>query len=535
MIYRVFADNNTIYDSRLSDLGMLQDTLELELNKAGSFNFTLPTSHPYRNSLKKLSSIVSVYRNNRILFRGRVLNSSYNFYNDVSFECEGELAFFNDSIQRPYDFQSGDKHTTVKDLFAFFVERHNAQVDAAKRFKVGKVTVTDSNNYIIAADSTYMNTWESINKKLIESYGGYLWVRHENDEIYIDYLADFAEVCSQPIKFGKNLLSLSKSLKGEEIITALIPLGAKDEETEQQLKIDAVADGKIKQMIKKSDFVYSPEAVKQYGWIFGSETWDNVTDAGNLASKAAELLRSKIAANDSIEFKAADLAGIDSTLSPFMPGMYLSVFSEPHNISASYLLKKMTLSITNPAVNSITIGDTLKSFTSSSANSIQNISYIRKSVVEIENNVTNVTKNYSLIKKEVQEMQGDYLSTAEANKRFKPYEDHISFDGKNIALSGKITQEPPKTPSLLNGWNNADGYAATSYWRDSCGVVHITGVISGGTATANTELFALPTGYRPASTEVFDNVSVDNNGSVKLKSDVSATYISFCGISFQAN
>lgn len=535
MIYRVISGNDTIYDSRLSELVILQDSLELELNKAGSFNFTLPAYHPYRDSLKKLRSVISVYRDNEILFRGRVLNSGHNFYNDVSFECEGELAFLNDSIQRPYDFQSGDKHTTVKDLFAFFINRHNTQVDEKKRFKVGKITVTDSNDYIVRSDSTYMNTWESINKKLIDSYGGYLWVRHESDGIYVDYLADFTEVCSQPIKFGKNLLNLSKSLKGEEIVTALIPLGAKNEETEQPLKIDSVTDGKIKQMIKKSDFVYNPRAVEQYGWIFGSETWDNVTDAGNLTTKAADFLQSKISSNDSIEFKAADLAGIDSSLSPFKPGMYLSVISGPHSISASYLLKKMSLSITNPAINSITIGDTLKSFTSSSASSAQNISYVYKSVVEIENNFTNVTKNYSLIKKEMQEMQGDYLSTTEADKRFKPYEEHISFNGKNTVLSGKITQEIPKTPSLLNGWSNADGYAATSYWCDSCGVVHIAGVISGGTATANTDLFVLPIGYRPASTEVFNNVSVDSNGSVKLKNDVSSTHISFCGISFRAS
>lgn len=190
------------------------------------------------------------------------------------FLVKGRLAFLLDSVQRPYDFLSGDNYTTVEKLFAFYINNHNSQVDEAHKFKVGNITVEDPNNYVVRSDSQYLTTWESINQKLINSYGGYLWVRHEADGNYIDYLADFDTVSSQTVEFGKNLLSLNKITKGEDIATAIIPLGAKlqDEEgndTEFRLTISDINEG--------VDYVYNEEAVNEYGWIFKTVIWDDVT------------------------------------------------------------------------------------------------------------------------------------------------------------------------------------------------------------------------------------------------------------------
>ena len=124
-----------------------------------------------------------------------------------------------DSIQRPYTY-TGD----VAGLFQQFIDNHNVQVDAEHQFKVGRVTVTDPNDYLPRSDTQYLNTWDSINKKLIEPLGGYLFVRHEEDGVYIDYLKELDGLITQEIEFGKNMISFEEAIKGDELVTGAFPL-----------------------------------------------------------------------------------------------------------------------------------------------------------------------------------------------------------------------------------------------------------------------------------------------------------------------
>lgn len=535
MICQVFVDDNAVYDPRVDELVIMQDKLNLELNKSGSYVFTVPPNNPYYGTFNKLKSIVKFVRDGKILFRGRILNSEHDFYNNQKLTCEGELAFLNDSIQRPYDFQSGDKHTTVEALFTYFISKHNNQVDEAKRFKVGKITVKDANNYIVKADSDYSKTLDAINKKLVEAMGGFLRVRHEPDGNYIDYLAELTSASSQSINFGENLLDAEKEIRGENVVTALIPLGAKgDKEGDKRLGISSLADETSGEIRKKSDYVYSVSGVAQYGWIFETETWDDVKDAKNLLTKAKSVLSQRILLENSIELKAADLAGIDATLAPFDVGVWVPIYSVPHGLNSKYLVRKMSLSATNPASDSLTIGSTFKSFTERSANSASAIATVQQSLSKIGNNVAHVVNNYALIKKDVQELQGEYVSSGTFDERLNPFEEHFSFVGQDTKLSGRIIQEEVKLPSLLNSWNNAAGYGSTSYWIDSCGIVHLSGVMSGGTASPGTTLFVLPEGYRPEATELFGTIKVQTDGAVQLAQAFLGANLSLCGISFRA-
>ncbi len=56
--------------------------------------------------------------------------------------CEGELAFFNDSTQPQAEYHD----ITVRGFLQTLVNIHNAKVSENRRFTLGAVTVTDSNN-----------------------------------------------------------------------------------------------------------------------------------------------------------------------------------------------------------------------------------------------------------------------------------------------------------------------------------------------------------------------------------------------------
>ena len=226
-MYRIYCDGSLLYHINLESLKIFDPSIELELNKTGSFVFTVYPDNPRYSLIKRLKSIIEVYQDDFLLFRGRVLDEEVGWHNEKTFSCEGELAFLLDSIQRPYDFTG-----SIPEFLGMLLSNHNAQTDAVKAFTLGNVTVTDPNNYIVRSDIDYVNTWDVITKKLIDLLGGFLQVRHVNGVNYLDYLEESTLLAPQKITFGKNLLDLKRSRKGEDIATVIIPLGAKLQDAE---------------------------------------------------------------------------------------------------------------------------------------------------------------------------------------------------------------------------------------------------------------------------------------------------------------
>lgn len=349
-MYKVYCGSSLLYNDQLSDYNIYEPKLELELNQIGHFDFTIYNNHPNFDKLRRLKSIIRVYQDDFLIFRGRILNDEQGFYNEKKVECESELAFLVDSIQRPYDFSG-----TPAELFAFFINNHNSQVDSEHQFIVGDITVTDPNDYIARSDSEYSNSFESIQKKLIDTLGGYIYIRHEADGIYIDYLAELNFLSPQEVTFGKNLLDLKRQTKGEDIATAIIPLGAKEEGSENRLTIESVNND--------VDYVYNAEAVEQYGWIFKVQVWDDVTLPENLLTKGNSFLNDKIKMLYTIELDAADLATVDKTVESFHLGTMIRVNTEPHSINQLFMVTKLSIYLLQPASNKLTLGASINTLT----------------------------------------------------------------------------------------------------------------------------------------------------------------------------
>lgn len=106
IVYKVYCDSSLIYDGKREELKLFDAKANLELNKVGSFNFTVYPSHKHFSRLKKLKSMIYLYKNEKLIFRGRILNDTEGFYNEKKMVCESDLAFLLDSIQRPYTYLS---------------------------------------------------------------------------------------------------------------------------------------------------------------------------------------------------------------------------------------------------------------------------------------------------------------------------------------------------------------------------------------------------------------------------------------------
>ncbi len=361
-MYRVTCDNVTLYDTRDEDLVLIDPKVTLELNSPGSFTCKIPPTHPYYNVPQKMLSRVTVYQDSEILFKGRITKDDADYYNRKELYCEGELAFLNDTVQRPAEYHD----LTPREYFAKIVEIHNSQVEADKQFEVGMVTVTNS------TDNVYRYTnWESslktIKEDLIDDMGGYIRVRNADGHRYLDYVKDYGVINQQVIEFGENLLDFTRGIDMTDIATVVVPLGNRLEESsipalEERLTIKSVNGGK--------DYIVNQDAVKKYGWIVKVVTWDDVTTPERLKSHGEKWLTDEQFENMTIEAKAVDLHYVDDTKQAIRLGDQVRIVSEPHGLDKYFPLTKMTISLNQLSQNTLTFNGTVKTSVSTKTNAI---------------------------------------------------------------------------------------------------------------------------------------------------------------------
>jgi hypothetical protein len=92
----------------------------------------------------------------------------------------------------------------------------------------------------------------------------------------------------------------------------------------------------------------------------------------------------------------------------------------------------------------------------------------------------------------------------------KPASDYATKTGnEGVRLVGTSGQ-----PAFLTGWANSgtgppSSFQSVGFWKDQFGIVHLQGDAT-RTSGTNTDIFALPAGYRPSA---YENISVyGNNG-----------------------
>lgn len=373
-MYKIFADSTLIYDSTLEDYKIGKGTITLELDKSGSFVFSLYPNHFYYDQFVPLRTVVTVYKSGRIVFRGRVIDDQTDYWNNKILTCEGELGFLQDTIVRPFTFTGSPAK-----LFQQFIEQHNAQVGEFKRFKVGECTVVDSNNYIARENAGYETTLSNMNSRLLEdATGGHFHITHGDDGTdpvpTIHYLADFTKVASQAIEFGVNLRDYTKTVKAGDVATAIIPLGATvddgNSDTEDpKLTIASVNSGR--------DYVYSEKGVALYDWVFKVVEYEDITEAKNLRAQAQADVEEAINKSITIELTAVDCHFLDRDIESFNVCEYVPVSSKPHNYEDVLLCNKQVMNLLNPESDSLTLGHTFTTFTELSARNVSNVSNIQ--------------------------------------------------------------------------------------------------------------------------------------------------------------
>lgn len=387
-MYKVLADDKiVIYDSSLADNKLISAVITKEINKSGSFVFSIYPDHFFYDNFVRHKTVITVYKLDKIIFRGRVLSDTGDYFNKKTITCEGELGFFNDSVIRPYNYTG-----TPEELLKQLVDVHNQQVDDFKRFKIGTVTVVDPNDYIIRSNEAYDTTFKNLTAKLIESQlGGYFYITHGEDGTdpipTINYLADLTNECTQSIEFGKNLRDYARVSKSEDFCTALLPLGATIETEDSEATNERVT---IKDVNNGLDFIVNEKAVTDYGFILKTVEFSDITEARNLLRKAELYLIEASSESMTLELKAVDLNLLDRNIESFNLGDLIRVTSQPHNIDRRMLCNKISIDLLNPGNDEIALGDTLKTYTQAMATDIKNLG--KNLNAQIKTDIVNMQK-----------------------------------------------------------------------------------------------------------------------------------------------
>lgn len=340
---QIYADGVLTYDSRLEEYDLLGLSVTDGLNKGGTATIVMPPTHPAYDTYIYHKTIVEIYRDKVLRFRGRALYPMDAVDNTRTVTCEGELCFFLDTVSRPYLYQDSPEN-----VFAEVLAVHNAQADTEKQFVVGEVTVTDANNYIRLESEGAEQTLDTLNK-LLERCGGYfIFTTNTEGKRVINWYATLGYRSGQVIEFGENLLSFSRTGANTDLVTAVLPYGAKSEETGMPLTIESVNGG--------ADYIQDDEAVALRGFICRPVTWEDVTEPSNLLRKAQEYLEQHRYIITALDLTALDLSYMDKSIDSFQLGDKIRVRSKPHRVDEDFLLTEYTEDLLNPANSSIVLG-----------------------------------------------------------------------------------------------------------------------------------------------------------------------------------
>ncbi|MBO5348997.1 MAG: phage tail protein [Clostridia bacterium] len=427
-MYQITCDNQIIYDIRSKDRIVTSPKLVLATGKNGTLSFRIPKTNPMFDYINLKKSIFRVYQvdikdKKKIytqLFRGMATTRDEDFYSRGQISCEGELAFFNDSIIRPYKY-NGD----VIDLFKKYVNEHNSKVDEQKKFYVRNCTVTDSNNYITRANENYPSTKEEMDNKLIGYLGGHFETEEVEEvdrygniikKVYIDYLAEYTKYNTQPIIFGKNILDFTKVISAEDIKTVIIPLGKKEED--KYTTIESVNNG--------LDYIEDPAAINVFGRIEGIVKHDDVTVPSNLLKKGKKDLEDSINLSTTINITAADLHELNVDIEALRIGRLTRVVSKPHKWDKYMLLTKLELILDNVKSSRVTLGKTYKTFTEKQLENQKQIASFTQStqkITSLDKDMTQVKTDVSIINTVITEdIPTEYVKT----ETFEKYKDDIN-------------------------------------------------------------------------------------------------------------
>lgn len=471
---RVYIQNGGAYCTINGGGHNIKGNISQEVGAINSFSFTIYPNNPGYDILQSRKTKIKAVneKTGRTEFEGRVLllsekmESSGLIYKSVT--CEGFLGYLCDSIQ-PY---AEEKTLPLNDFIDWVLENHNAQVEDEKKIYRGDVDVEVAGTGNVTKGLQYQTTYETLKTKLVDIFGGELEVVNKSDKLYLNYLKQIGETRATSILLGKNMQAAKRQVSPLNIITRVIPLGAKVKKTETD------ADGNQTEVETDERLTlvgYTPpggteftnpwiddeEKIKALGIVCGTLDFSDVTEQANLYTKAKNFMQNENRLELSHTVTALDLKEAGYDIDSLNYGDSYPVKNNLIGLDETLRVIKKSFDINTPYKGSLTFGDkkaTLSSIQKDANKRIEeNLEQIRQEVQNVSNNssmtASQVTsfgsKLVGTVEKKLEERYKDVVTTKDLEK----LEERISYKTEETAegLKQTFTTQVKETQTTLEG------------------------------------------------------------------------------------
>ena len=334
------------------------------INSISTFSFTIYPDNPGYDKLVGLITNIFVTTDEGTLFVGRVLTTSdsmdANGQITKNVLCEDRMGWLCDVVQpyREWDLQYGIR-TALQEILSIY----NNKAGSAKHITLGQVTVEATNSYHYL--SNWETTLETIAEKLIDHYGGELQIRVQGVNTYLDYLDRIGTGTDTTIELAVNMKTITRDIDETSVITRLYPLGAKLDDSENRVQID----------YQGHNYIEDANLIALYGVQEGTKIWDDVTESGNLLSKALTYMSTANRRKVQYKISALDLAQAGYTsFQKFKLGNQYQVKNSVMGIDTTLRIIGIVYDMDKPYESSLTFGDkfeTISSFTINKSKALQ--------------------------------------------------------------------------------------------------------------------------------------------------------------------
>jgi len=459
----------TIYDGPRDKVGIVihspfpnkvklsAGSVKLLIKSISNGSLTINLSNPGWGKIKPLVTLIRVkdINRNKTVFKGRILKPTHTMTSNgmfsIEYAIESDMAYLNDSNQR-----FGEYHNiTVRQFLEIMIENHNRQVEPHKRFKVGNVTVTDSNDSLYRYLG-YEKTFATIKDKLIDRLGGCLIVREEPDGNYIDYLAEVGEDSSTEIRLRKNLKDMKREIDPLGIITRLIPLGAKIESEDEEATDASQARIDIKEVNNGLDYIDDPDMIDEFGVITGTLELDDVTDKNTIKLRGQQFFASQKAAKVTYSLTPVDVSLIDESFDELEVGNRHRVVNEIFGIDEQLQIIEKEIDIPTPTKISLTIGEKYQTLTQYQINirkQVRSVETLERQVSAYSNKIVAISTELASTKQTLQQTQ----------ERIDSYENVTNSD--IAAISESVEGLLSATESIQSAIDNLNQVVSTEEIR----------------------------------------------------------------------
>lgn len=264
-MYRMLYNDNFLFDPFDETRIVSSASITTNVNAASYLDFTIAANHPLYSEIEQRSGIITLYSDNETLFQGQITSIDMDMDGNKSVTCSSALDWLRDVQLRPYstdqaecdeyEFKLDKAPDALDAYFQWLIDQYNAQNKDGRYFTINVNQAADltNRNIVYFSSTSPRSVADAIEQDILGTFGGYLVLRYEDNQLILDLYSDIHEMNEQIIDYGENILDISRTESTDDQYTAVYPIGATPQYTAEQQKYHDEKDAYDERMKQREE------------------------------------------------------------------------------------------------------------------------------------------------------------------------------------------------------------------------------------------------------------------------------------------